>query len=49
MKVDEYRINPKIETGGTHRFSEVKLKPIELLLVFKRMVAAREIASAEPV
>lgn len=34
MKLNEYRINPNIETGGTHRFSEVKLKPIELLLVF---------------
>ena len=34
MKLDEYRINPNIETGGTSRFSEVKLKPIELLLVF---------------
>jgi len=34
MKLDEYRINPNIKTGGTSRFSEVKLKPIELLLVF---------------
>ena len=34
MKLNEYRINPNIETGGTSRFSEVKLKPIELLLVF---------------
>jgi len=34
MKLNEYRINPNIETSGTYRFSEVKLKPIELLLVF---------------
>ena len=34
MKLDEYRINPNIKTGGTSKFSEVKLKPIELLLVF---------------
>ena len=34
MKVDEYKINPNIETGGTYLFAEVKLKPIELLLVF---------------
>jgi|TARA_Y100000289_G_scaffold60631_1_gene67811 hypothetical protein len=34
MKVNEYRINPNVETGGTHRFSEVMLKPVELLMVF---------------
>ena len=34
MKADEYRINPNIETGGTYRFSEVMLKPVELVLVF---------------
>jgi hypothetical protein len=34
MKVNEYKANPNIETGGTSRFSEVMLKPIELLLVF---------------
>ena len=34
MKVDEYKINPDIETNGTSLYSEVKLKPIELLLVF---------------
>ena len=34
MKVDEYKINPNIETGGTYLFAEVKLKPIELLLAF---------------
>ena len=40
MKVNEYRINPNIETGGTSLFDRVKLKPIELLLVFgKPMVS----------
>ena len=34
MKVNEYRINPNVETSGTHRFSEVMLKPVELLMVF---------------
>jgi len=34
MKVDEYKINPDIETSGTYLYAEVKLKPIELLLVF---------------
>ena len=34
MKVDEYKINPDIETSGTSLYAEVKLKPIELLLVF---------------
>ena len=34
MKVDEYKINPNIETSGTALYAEVKLKPIELLLVF---------------
>ena len=34
MKVNEYRINPNLETGGTPRFSEVMLKPVELLMVF---------------
>ena len=34
MKVDEYKINPNIETSGTSLYAEVKLKPIELLLVF---------------
>jgi len=33
MKVDEYRINPNVETGGTYRFGEVMLKPVELLMV----------------
>ena len=31
MKLNEYRINRNIETSGTYRFSEVKLKPIENL------------------
>ena len=40
MKVDEYRINPNIETEGTSSYHEVMLKPIELLLVFgKPMVS----------
>jgi len=40
MKVDEYRINPNIKTGGTSLRGGVKLKPIELLLVFgKPMVS----------
>ena len=34
MKVNEYRINPNVETGGTSRFGEVMLKPVELLMVF---------------
>ena len=34
MKLDEYKINPDIETSGTSLYAEVKLKPIELLLVF---------------
>lgn len=34
MKVDEYRINSNIKTGGTSLRGGVKLKPIELLLVF---------------
>jgi hypothetical protein len=34
MKVDEYKINPDIETSGTALYAEVMLKPIELLLVF---------------
>ena len=34
MKVNEYRINPNVETAGTSRFSEVMLKPVELLMVF---------------
>lgn len=34
MKVNEYRINPNVETSGTYRFSEVMLKPVELLMVF---------------
>jgi hypothetical protein len=34
MKVDEYKINPDIETSGTYLYAKVKLKPIELLLVF---------------
>ena len=34
MKLDEYRINPNIKTGGTSLRGGVKLKPIELLLVF---------------
>ena len=40
MKVDEYKINPNIKTGGTCRYHEVMLKPIELLIVFgKPMVS----------
>jgi len=34
MKVNEYRMNPNVETGGTYPFSEVMLKPVELLMVF---------------
>jgi len=34
MKVNEYRINPNVETGGTYRMHEVMLKPVELLMVF---------------
>ena len=34
MKVDEYKINPNIKRSGTYRYGGVKLKPIELLLVF---------------
>ena len=34
MKVNEYRINPNVETSGTYRFSEVMLNPVELLMVF---------------
>tara|TARA_R110001592_G_scaffold47175_2_gene149692 strand:+ start:5759 stop:6127 length:369 start_codon:yes stop_codon:yes gene_type:complete len=34
MKVNEYKANPNIETGGTYRFGEVMLKPVELLMVF---------------
>ena len=34
MKVNEYRINPNVEISGTHRMSEVMLKPVELLMVF---------------
>ena len=40
MKRDEYKINPNIKTGGTSLRGGVKLKPIELLLVFgKPMVS----------
>ena len=34
MKVNEYKLNHNVEIGGTYRFSEVMLKPIELLMVF---------------
>lgn len=34
MKVNEYRINPNINRNGTSLRGGVKLKPIELLLVF---------------
>ena len=34
MKVNEYKINPNVETSGTYRFHEVMLKPVELLMVF---------------
>jgi len=34
MKVDEYKINPNINRSGTYLYGGVKLKPIELLLVF---------------
>ena len=34
MKVDEYKINPDVETNGTYRFHQVMLKPVELLMVF---------------
>ena len=34
MKVDEYKINPNIKRSGTSLRGGVKLKPIELLLVF---------------
>ncbi len=34
MKLDEYRINPNISRNGTSLYGGVKLKPIELLLVF---------------
>lgn len=34
MKLDEYRINPNININGTSLRGGVKLKPIELLLVF---------------
>lgn len=36
MKLDEYRINPNINRNGTSLYGGVKLKPIELLLVFGR-------------
>ena len=40
MKLDEYRINPNINRNGTSLRGGVKLKPIELLLVFgKPMVS----------
>ena len=32
--MNEYKANPNIETGGTSRFGEVMLKPVELLMVF---------------
>ena len=34
MKLDEYKINPNINSNGTYVMSEVMLKPIELVLVF---------------
>jgi len=34
MKVNEYKLNHNVKRGGTYRFSEVMLKPIELLMVF---------------
>ena len=40
MKVDEYKINPDIETSGTALYAQVKLKPIELLLVFGKPMSS---------